>query len=179
MDRISSDRRSWLMSRVSSRDTGPERVLRRILSRLGYRYRLHVRNLPGKPDIVFHGRGRAIFVHGCFWHQHPGCSKARVPRSRQDYWIPKLAKNRDRDAAIMALLEARGWSVSVVWQCETRDTDQLSERLIRFLGPPPHSQRRAPNAAFSPQPAFVVGQRDRRRPTGGVASRQIGNEIPT
>jgi DNA mismatch endonuclease (patch repair protein) len=178
MDRISSDRRSWLMSRVSSKDTGPELLLRRVLTQLGYRYRLHVRNLPGKPDIVFRSRRKAIFVHGCFWHQHAGCPKARAPASRQDYWLPKLARNRNRDTATAAELAALGWSVAIIWQCETKEDTALAERLAEFLGPPPHSKRGAAYAALASRPPLVVGQSNGDGTTRKVASRQIRRERP-
>jgi DNA mismatch endonuclease, patch repair protein len=144
------------MSRVGSKNTGPEIILRRVLTQLGYRYRLHARDLPGRPDIVLRGRHRAIFVHGCFWHQHPGCPKARLPNSREDYWIPKLARNHRRDGEIMAEMATLGWSVFIVWQCETRDTAALTDRLVQFLGPPPHSKRRPSNSTFTPRPALVI-----------------------
>lgn len=149
MDRILPARRSWLMARVPSEHTGPERILRRLLSQLGYRYRLHVRDLPGRPDIVFRSRRRAIFIHGCFWHQHAGCPKGRPPRSHEDYWGPKLARNRKRDAEVMAAIADLGWSVAIVWQCELRDTTILAERLIQFLGPPTHAERRPADATLA------------------------------
>jgi DNA mismatch endonuclease (patch repair protein) len=145
------------MSRVTSRDTGPERILRRILSQHGYRYRLNVRDLPGKPDIVFRSRRRAIFIHGCFWHQHDGCPKGSPPKSHENYWGPKLARNRERDAEAMAKMAELGWSVDIVWQCELRNTATLTERLAAFLGPPPHAERRAPNTALASNSPFVVG----------------------
>ena len=156
MDRILPSRRSWLMARVTSKNTNPELILRRNLSHLGYRYRLHVANLPGKPDLIFRGRRKAIFVHGCFWHQHPGCPKGRPPKSRGDYWGPKLARNRERDAAVLAEMSALGWSVEIVWQCELRDTTTLAERLTRFLGPPSHAKRCATDSALTANPPFVV-----------------------
>lgn len=121
------------MKAVKSKDTKPEMTVRRLLHSLGYRYRLHRKDLPGKPDIVFPSRRKAIFVHGCFWHAH-GCKKGRLPRSRLEYWRPKLAQNAERDARKIAELEALGWSVLVVWQCETSDLDPLSEDLRLFLG---------------------------------------------
>jgi DNA mismatch endonuclease (patch repair protein) len=90
-------------------------------------------------------RRKAIFVHGCFWHQHPGCPKARAPRSRTEYWLPKLARNRERDAATIVALAAQGWSVDVIWQCEMRAESDLVARLSEFLGPPSYPKRRAPN----------------------------------
>jgi DNA mismatch endonuclease (patch repair protein) len=162
MDRLTVGRRSWLMSRVRSKNTTPELIVRQSLTRLGYRYRLHVRDLPGKPDIVFRGRKRAIFVHGCFWHQHPGCSKARLPNSRQSYWGPKLARNRERDEQAAAAIEARGWKIAVVWQCETRDAKSLVRRLVEFLGPPSHAKRRPSDAALPSQSTLVIGEDDGR-----------------
>ena len=145
------------MGRVTAKNTKPEILVRRMLFRLGYRYRLHVASLPGRPDIAFSRKRKVILVHGCFWHQHPGCPKARAPSSRLDYWLPKLARNRERDEATMAALADSGWTVEVVWQCEMRDEAQLSARLSNFLGAPPHPQRGTANTALPPQPTLVVG----------------------
>jgi DNA mismatch endonuclease (patch repair protein) len=120
------------MSAVRTKDTGPELGVRRILSRLGYRYRLHRADLPGRPDIVFTGRKRVIFVHGCFWHCH-GCEKGRAPKSRLEYWAPKLEANRARDAANVTSLEKAGWEVHIVWQCEFKDPDALEATLVKFV----------------------------------------------
>jgi DNA mismatch endonuclease (patch repair protein) len=133
MDRISSQRRSANMRNIRSRNTAPELVLRRLLSKLGYRYRLHSRDLVGRPDVVFPGRRKAIFVHGCFWHQHSGCREGRMPASRLEYWEPKLRKNQERDVANRIQLEARGWKVLVVWECETKGIGPLTEVLRHFL----------------------------------------------
>jgi DNA mismatch endonuclease (patch repair protein) len=102
---------------------------------MGYRYRLQAKDLPGKPDIVFRGRKKAIFVHGCFWHRHPDptCKLARLPKSRLDFWLPKLDANRTRDIANIEQLEHQGWQVLLVWECELRDREQLGNRLRRFL----------------------------------------------
>lgn len=121
------------MSRVRSRDTGPERALRRLLTDLGYRYRLQYRRVPGTPDVAFPGRRKVIWVHGCFWHRHPGCKRATVPKSRQDYWLPKLEANRQRDLAVQAEAERLGWTTLVVWECELLRSDELSKRLRWFL----------------------------------------------
>lgn len=123
------------MSRVRSRDTKPEMVVRRLLHTMGYRYRLHAKDLPGQPDIVFRGRKKAIFVHGCFWHRHPdpACKLARMPKSRLDFWAPKLEANRARDIANVERLEALGWQVLLVWECELRDREQLGNTLRRFI----------------------------------------------
>lgn len=121
------------MQAVNTENTGPEWVVRRLLHRAGYRYRLHRKGLPGTPDIVFPSRKKAIFVHGCFWHGHE-CAKGRAPRSRLDYWGPKLAANRARDRRNQDDLEALGWTSLIVWQCETRHAASLLDRLIAFLG---------------------------------------------
>jgi DNA mismatch endonuclease (patch repair protein) len=123
------------MSRVKARDTKPEMVVRRILHATGFRYRLHAKDLPGKPDIVHRGRKLAIFVNGCFWHRHPDpdCRLARLPKSRLDFWLPKLEANRQRDMENVARLEVMGWQVLLVWECELRDREQLGNTLRRFI----------------------------------------------
>ena len=115
----------------------PEMVVRKLLHSLGYRFRLHVKTLPGKPDIVFTRRKKAIFVHGCFWHQHEdkNCKISRLPKSRQEYWIPKLQRNTERDKKHILLLENEGWQILVLWECELRQTEDLAHRLNHFLGP--------------------------------------------
>ncbi|TGY92424.1 MULTISPECIES: very short patch repair endonuclease [Alphaproteobacteria] len=124
--------RRRIMQSVASQNTGPEMVVRRLLHSLGYRYRLHDRRLPGTPDIVFRKKKKAIFVHGCFWHAHD-CPKGRPPRSREEFWQEKRKKNTERDARNIAELEVEGWSVLVVWQCETKDRQTLSSRLTAFV----------------------------------------------
>lgn len=121
------------MSRVRNKNTKPEIAVRRVLYAAGYRYRLHVAKLPGKPDLVFLGRRKIIFVHGCFWHRHSGCTGARIPKSRTEFWTEKLAKNSLRDHKKQADLEALGWSILVVWECEIHDSEELKRRLITFL----------------------------------------------
>ena len=120
------------MQSVGTRDTEPERKVRRALFAAGYRYRLHRRDLPGSPDIVFASRKKAILVHGCFWHSH-GCSKGKAPKSRTEYWGPKLEANKARDARNLQDLRALGWSVLVLWQCEMADPEGLLERLVAFV----------------------------------------------
>lgn len=120
------------MQAVKQKDTKPEMAVRRLLFSLGFRYRLHRKDLPGKPDIVFPGRKKAIFIHGCYWHAH-GCSKGQPPKSNLDYWGPKLEGNVQRDKAKIAELESLGWKVMVVWQCETRNFDELTARLLHFV----------------------------------------------
>lgn len=134
-DKLTPERRSRNMARIRAKDSSPEMRVRRLAHRLGYRYRLHRKDLPGKPDLVFASRKAAVFVHGCFWHQHPepSCKDARRPKSRQDYWDPKLDGNIQRDARHIQALEAAGWSVMTVWECETLADDELEARLKAFL----------------------------------------------
>lgn len=127
--------RSALMSRIRGKNTAPELVVRSLLHRLGFRFRLHRKDLPGKPDIVLPGRKIAIFVHGCFWHAH-GCKIGQPPRSRLEFWLPKLERNRARDAESESALVAKGWQVVTLWQCEIRDLDGLQTRLVERLGSP-------------------------------------------
>lgn len=134
MDTLTKKERSEVMSRVRHRDTKPEWAVRRLVHRFGYRYRLHARHLPGKPDLVFGPKRKAIFVHGCFWHRHPRCKLARLPKSRRDFWIPKLEANRERDLRNQQELRALGWAFVVVWECEIKDTKTLERRLKSFLG---------------------------------------------
>lgn len=133
-DTRSPEQRRRIMQSVGTKDTGPEWIVRRWLHSHGYRYRLHPKTLPGRPDIVLPGRRLAIFVHGCFWHSH-GCDKGRAPKSKLDYWGPKLEANRERDARKAAELEALGWRVLTIWQCETKDDDTLSAILLPMLQP--------------------------------------------
>ncbi len=123
------------MSRVRNRDTKPEMIVRRLVHRLCFRYRLHDRRLPGAPDLVFKARRKAIFIHGCFWHRHadPNCKLARMPKSRLDFWSPKLEGNRQRDLRIQSELEEIGWRCLIVWECELRHREQLENRLLTFL----------------------------------------------
>lgn len=123
------------MSRVRNKDTGPEMRVRRLVHRLGYRYRLHDRTLPGRPDLVFKSRRKVIFVHGCFWHRHqdPSCKLARLPKSRLDFWLPKLTANRERDERVLEALSAQGWESLVVWECEARHIEQVENKVVAFL----------------------------------------------
>jgi DNA mismatch endonuclease (patch repair protein) len=127
-------RRSALMARIRSRDTKPEIAVRRLLHSLGYRFRLHRRDLPGRPDIVLPRHRLAIFVHGCFWHQHPDCRLASRPKTRQDYWGPKLAGNVSRDQIAQESLRSLGWRVAVVWECDTRKPIALLQRVESLFG---------------------------------------------
>ncbi len=132
MDTRTPEQRRRIMQAVKSKDTKPEMLVRRLLHGMGYRYRLHRKDLPGRPDIAFVSRQKAIFVHGCFWHGH-GCSKGRLPKSRLDYWQPKLDENMHRDRIKQEQLEEMGWRVLVVWQCEIADIDILAKRLQYFV----------------------------------------------
>ena len=121
------------MRRVKGRDTGPELKVRRLLWAAGFRYRLHRKDLPGRPDIVLARRRAAIFVHGCFWHGHDCARGARAPKANAVYWAGKIARNRDRDARVVAELTAMGWRPFVVWECELRASEALLKRLIQAL----------------------------------------------
>jgi len=127
-------KRSANMARIGPKDTSPELAVRRSLHRLGYRFRLHRPDLPGKPDITLPRFQTVILVHGCFWHRHPGCRFAYMPKSRVDFWKAKLEGNAARDQKVRQALEDRGWKVFVVWECETERTDELKRRLRRMLG---------------------------------------------
>lgn len=137
VDPLSPAARSALMSRIRGKDTKPEMVVRRLAHRMGYRFRLHRRDLPGTPDLVFVSRRKVIFVHGCFWHRHPSaeCLLARIPKSRQEFWLPKLTANRARDLASEDRLRACHWGVLTIWECELRNIHEVAARLRDFLGP--------------------------------------------
>lgn len=132
-DIFSAEQRSAIMRRVRSKDTAPELAVRKALFARNYRYRLHRAELPGKPDIVFPGRHKVIFVHGCFWHQHSGCTKATIPDTRSDWWRAKLERTVERDRENCNALELMNWTVTVAWECETHNIDRLMLRLISFL----------------------------------------------
>lgn len=133
MDTLSPAERSERMGRVKSRDTKPELKVRKLVYALGYRYRLHGRGLPGKPDLVFNSRRKIIFVHGCFWHRHRGCARCRMPKSRLEFWAPKLEENSKRDKRNQRLLRRAGWQLLIVWECELERLDALESKLISFL----------------------------------------------
>lgn len=133
MDHLSTEARSENMRRILSRNTEPEKAVRRLLHGLGFRFRLHQQDLPGCPDIVLPKWGTVIFVHGCFWHMHPGCKRARVPRSAGPYWIEKLERNIRRDKHVCSELKRLGWKVLIVWECELRDHENLRRKLSSLL----------------------------------------------
>jgi DNA mismatch endonuclease (patch repair protein) len=132
-DKISSARRSEIMSHIRSKGMVPEMRVRRLIHHMGFRYRLHGKNLPGRPDLVFPGRRKVIFVHGCFWHQHANCSISRIPKSNKAYWKTKLAKNVERDKEHQRRLKELGWQVLIIWECTIRDVPQLQNRIRQFL----------------------------------------------
>lgn len=133
---ISAGRRRNMQA-VRAKDTKPELLVRRLAHKLGYRFRLHSRDLPGRPDLVFSRRRKIVEVRGCFWHHHPdpNCRNAVLPRTRQDWWAAKLAGNVNRDARNLRALEEMGWEVMIIWECETRDSEALASELAAFLGP--------------------------------------------
>jgi DNA mismatch endonuclease (patch repair protein) len=135
MDTLTPDERSARMARVKGKNTSAEMTVRRLVHRMGYRYRLHCAKLPGRPDLVFAGRRKAIFVHGCFWHRHPDpdCKLARLPKTRQDFWIPKLEGNRARDLRKLGEFEALGWSALILWECELKNEAFLENEIRTFL----------------------------------------------
>ncbi|TVZ41176.1 T/G mismatch-specific endonuclease [Alteromonadaceae bacterium 2753L.S.0a.02] len=134
-DTLTKTQRSERMGRIKHKDTKPEMKVRKLVHGMGYRYRLHKVNLPGKPDLVFSSRKKIIFVHGCFWHRHPDpcCKLARLPKSKIDFWLPKLEGNRKRDEENLRRLNASGWDVLVVWECEIKDKERLKAHIKEFL----------------------------------------------
>ncbi len=135
MDTLTKSQRSERMARIRCRDSKPEMTVRRLTHALGFRYRLHQRNLPGPPDLMFASRLKVIFVHGCFWHRHPdpACKLARMPKTKLDFWVPKLENNRKRGEANLARLRDLGWQTLVIWECETADHGALEARIEEFL----------------------------------------------
>ena len=123
VDHLSPAKRSWNMSRIRSKNTKPELIVRKVLHNSGIRYRLHARNLPGKPDLSNKSKKFAIFVNGCFWHQHKGCKRASIPKSNTDYWIPKLEKNVNRLRENLETLDTMGYRTAVIWECEVNDLE--------------------------------------------------------
>lgn len=136
MDTISPERRRENMRRIRGKDTKVEVLVRRLTHSLGYRYRLHSKSLPGKPDMVFQARRKAIFVHGCFWHQHDDsqCKITRVPKSNLSYWVPKLERTKIRDSQNQGALRDLGWDILVIWECESYCQENLTSRIRDFLG---------------------------------------------
>lgn len=132
-DVFTREKRSQLMSRIKGRDTKPEILVRSLVHRMGFRFRIHRRDLPGKPDMVLPRHGKVIFVHGCFWHGHKWCQRSKRPTSNIDFWNKKLDMNIKRDKVFQGKLRSRGWKVLVVWQCETQKPEKLLRKCARFL----------------------------------------------
>ena len=132
---VVSPERSRTMRAIKSKNTKPELHVRALLTRLGYRYRIHADGVPGRPDLAFIGRRKAIFVHGCFWHQHPSpcCPLRKKPLSNLSYWVPKLARNRERDASNLEALAEMGWQALEIWECELRDEKEVLKKVRAFL----------------------------------------------
>jgi DNA mismatch endonuclease (patch repair protein) len=134
-DRLSKVRRSWNMSRIKGKNSGPEKIVRTMLHRMGYRFRLHGKKLPGRPDIVLPKHKTVVFVHGCFWHRHRGCKNATVPKTRRTWWRTKLEGNFTRDRLNRMALRRAGWGVLVVWECDAeRNPHRVAVRLRRLIG---------------------------------------------
>ena len=134
MDKLSPEQRSRNMANIKGKDTKPEKIVRSILHSMGYRFRLHNKQLPGKPDIVLPRYRSVVFVHGCFWHGHDGCKRATMPTTRAEFWQNKIAGNRERDSRNIAALENLGYRCLIVWQCDLKDLGLLKQRLSAFLG---------------------------------------------
>lgn len=133
MDSLTPAQRSERMSRIKGKNTKPELIVRSLIHRMGYRYRLHGKGLPGRPDLVFTGRRKVIFVHGCFWHRHEGCRLARLPKSRLDFWRPKLEANAERDKEVERRVTELGWKILIIWECEVKNEAALAPRVRAFL----------------------------------------------
>ena len=133
MDSVSPEKRSWIMAQVKGRDTKPEKAVRSLLHRMGYRFWLQRKDLTGKPDIVLPKYHTVIFVHGCYWHRHDCPNGRRLPKSRLDFWLPKLEGNRERDLKKQTLLRELGWNVMIIWECMIRDESALRENIRSFL----------------------------------------------
>ena len=132
-DHLLPEKRSWNMSLIRSADTKPEIIVRKLLHSLGYRFRLHKKDLPGKPDIVLKKYKTVIFVQGCFWHQHKGCKRSNIPKSNKSYWKPKLEHNTKRDKQHKQSLRKAGWKVIAIWECEIKTVEKLKKKLINAL----------------------------------------------
>ena len=158
VDRLSPAHRSWLMSRVRSKNTGPELAVRRALHAQGYRFRVHNEALPGKPDMVFSRRRKVIFVHGCFWHGHACRGGGPAAKTNEEYWHEKIARNRARDRRTAAALRREGWGVAVIWECQIKRGNWIS-RVNRFLGPP----RTPARGTRNPQPATLLDEAFKQR----------------
>ncbi len=133
MDIVPPEKRSLMMAGIKGKNTKPELVVRKLVREMGLRYRLHLKDLPGSPDLVFSRLKKVIFVHGCFWHRHPGCRFAYMPKSNTTFWVDKLEGNMRRDALTLTALDALGWQVLIVWECEVYDLSTLARKVGLFL----------------------------------------------
>lgn len=133
MDNLTIEKRSANMRRIKSKDTSPELIVRKIIHKMGYRFRLHRKDLPGKPDLTFPSKKKVVFVHGCFWHQHENCEISRIPKSNRQYWVPKLRRNKFRDQEHQNSLKKLGWKVLVIWECEIKELNKMNKKIINFL----------------------------------------------
>jgi DNA mismatch endonuclease, patch repair protein len=160
-DRLTKERRSWNMSRIRGKNTAPEKSVRSLLHRMGYRFRLHGKNLPGRPDIVLKKYKTVIFVHGCFWHRHKGCRNCTTPTKNRAFWVTKLEGNAARDGAQRRTLRRLGWRVAVVWECETeepRAVERFGKRLVKFLNTSQSPALRLNSAASSSRRSVSSGR---------------------
>lgn len=153
-DIVDPEKRSRMMSAIRSKDTGPEMLVRRYLHACGLRYKLHLGRLPGKPDLVFPRYHTVLFVHGCFWHRHPGCSFAATPATRPEFWARKFAGNVARDQTNAAALKEMGWQVLTVWECETRDPLAVDQLFWQTVAGHPVSRVKSASKAFAHQPCL-------------------------
>lgn len=133
MDKFTPDKRSEIMKKIKAQDTKPEMIVRKLVHGMGYRYRLHRKDLPGHPDLVFPSKMKVIFVNGCFWHQHTNCMISHTPKSNQEYWIPKLKRTVKRDLDNYDKLKHLGWDFLILWECEIKQNESLRETIITFL----------------------------------------------
>ena len=159
VDKLTPAGRSANMAKIRSRDTAPERAVRRALYAAGYRYRLNGKSLPGNPDIFFVGRKKAIFVHGCFWHQHESaaCTDGHRPKSNTGYWDAKLLRNVERDQENTRSLAACGWSVLIIWECELQRDPNISDKLREFIGPVVQARRTTSSVRLQPKVSLAAG----------------------
>jgi DNA mismatch endonuclease, patch repair protein len=168
-DTLSIAERSRLMAKIRSKNTGPERAVRSLLHRAGYRFRLHVRSLPGTPDIVLPRHRLVVFVHGCFWHRHPGCNVASTPKTHKKFWLAKFARNVANDRAHVRRLRRMGWRVATVWECQLRHPDRILARIEKSMAPRTAFSYPAPTAL--PPPVAAEPRPRYGRPVSAPASR--------
>ena len=174
MDIVDPERRSQIMARIGPRDTQPELTVRRITHRLGFRFRLHAKNLPGRPDLVLKRHRTVIFVHGCFWHRHTNCVNATMPKTRSEFWKAKFDENVSRDARNLAALRAAGWRVITIWECETERSGVIERRLLREIGRPSPDAR---SAGGTQRPQSPEPDHSNTLPANGDTGKPNGNLV--